>query len=101
VLVVLPDEVAAEVRGRVGIGSLDLLGEVDSGAQVDSTVTRPAVSPPAKGTAPTVRLDLQVGFGVIEVRRASDPRPFQDAGPFEDSFPEPPAPTAPTAPEAP
>jgi hypothetical protein len=98
VLVVLPDEVAAEVRGRVGIGSLDLLGEVDSGAQVDSTVTRPAVSPPAKGTAPTVRLDLQVGFGVIEVRRASDPRPFQDAGPFEDSFPEPPAPTAPEAP---
>jgi phage shock protein PspC (stress-responsive transcriptional regulator) len=100
ILVVLPDEVAADIRGRVGVGSLDLLGEVDSGAQVDSTVTRPAVTPPAEGEAPTVRLDLQTGFGVIEVRRASDPRPFQDAGPFEDSFPERERP-APTAPESP
>ena len=100
ILVVLPDEVAADIRGRVGVGSLDLLGEVDSGAQVESTVTRPAATPPAKGEAPTVRLDLQTGFGVIEVRRASDPRPFQDAGPFEDSFPERERP-APTAPESP
>ena len=100
VLVVLPDEVAADIRGRVGVGSLDLLGEVDSGAQVDSTVTRPAATRPAEGDAPTVRLDLQTGFGVIEVRRASDPRPFQEAGPFEDSFPERerPAPTAPASP---
>jgi phage shock protein PspC (stress-responsive transcriptional regulator) len=88
VLVVLPDEVAADIRGRVGVGSLDLLGEVDSGAQVDSTVTKPAATPPAKGDAPTVRLDLQTGFGVIEVRRASDPRPFHEAGPFEDNLPE-------------
>ena len=86
-LVVLPDEVAADVRGRVGVGSLDLLGEVDSGAQVDSTVTEPAAKPPAKGDAPTVRLDLQAGFGVIEVRRASDPRPFHEAGPFEEHLP--------------
>jgi phage shock protein PspC (stress-responsive transcriptional regulator) len=100
VLVVVPDEVAADIRGRVGVGSLDLLGEVDSGAQVDSTVTRPAATPPAEGVAPTVRLDLQTGFGVIEVRRASDPRPFQEAGPFEDSFPERERP-APTAPESP
>jgi phage shock protein PspC (stress-responsive transcriptional regulator) len=99
-LVVLPDEVAADVRGRVGVGSLDLLGEVDSGAQVDSTVTRPAAKPPAKGEAATVRLDLQTGFGVIEVRRASDPRSFHQAGPFEETFPEP-APPAPTAPESP
>ena len=102
ILVVLPDEVAADIRGRVGVGSLDLLGEVDSGAQVDSTVTKPAATPPDKGDAPTVRLDLQTGFGVIEVRRASDPRPFQEAGPFEDSFPEPPErPARPTAPESP
>jgi phage shock protein PspC (stress-responsive transcriptional regulator) len=101
-LVVLPDEVAADIRGRVGVGSLDLLGEVDSGAQVDSTVTRPAATRPAEGDAPTVRLDLQTGFGVIEVRRASDPRPFQEAGPFEDSFPErPERPARPTAPESP
>jgi hypothetical protein len=102
VLVVLPDEVAAEVRGRVGIGALDLLGHVDTGAQVDSSVTEPPVKAPAKGTAPIVRLDLQTGYGVIEVRRASDPRGLHDAGPFEDSFTSPtlPAPTTATT-EAP
>jgi phage shock protein PspC (stress-responsive transcriptional regulator) len=84
-LVVLPDEVAADVRGRVGVGSLDLLGHVDSGAQVDSTVTVPPAKAPAKGaTAPTVKLDLMAGYGVIEVRRASDPRSFHDTGPFDE-----------------
>ena len=91
VLVVIPDEVAAQVRGRVGVGSLDLLGHVDTGAQVDSTVTEPAAKPPAKGTAPTVELDVQAGYGVIEVRRASDPRPFHEAGPFEEDFVDRPA----------
>jgi phage shock protein PspC (stress-responsive transcriptional regulator) len=88
-LVVVPDEVAAEVRGRVGIGALDLLGHEDAGAQVDSTVTEPAVKKPAKGVAPTVKLDLMAGYGVIEVRRASDPRRFDDVGPFDNSFTEP------------
>ena len=86
VLVVLPDEVAAEVRGRVGVGAIDLLDHVESGAQVDSAVTDPAAKAPAEGAAPTVELDLMAGYGVIEVRRASDPRPFQVAGPFEDTF---------------
>ena len=81
-LVVLPDEVAAEVRGRVGVGSLDLLGHEDAGTQVDSTISEPAVKPPKEGDAPTVRLDLRSGYGVIEVRRISDPRPFDDVGPF-------------------
>jgi phage shock protein PspC (stress-responsive transcriptional regulator) len=88
-LVVVPDEVAAEIRGRVGVGNLDLLGHVDTGAQVDSTVTEPAVKAPAKGAAATVKLDLMAGYGVIEVRRASDPRRFQDAGPFDDTFSKP------------
>jgi hypothetical protein len=35
------------------------------------------------------------GYGVIEVRRASDPRSFQVAGPFEDTFSERTAPTTP------
>ena len=86
VLVVLPDEVAADVRGRVGVGAVDLLDHVESGAQVDSAVTEPAAKAPAEGAAPTVELDLMAGYGVIEVRRASDPRPFQVAGPFEDTF---------------
>jgi phage shock protein PspC (stress-responsive transcriptional regulator) len=84
-LVVVPDEVAADIRGRVGVGQVDLLGHVDTGAQVDSTVTEPAVKPPGKGAAPTVRLDLMAGYGVVEVRRSSDPRPFQEAGPFEET----------------
>jgi phage shock protein PspC (stress-responsive transcriptional regulator) len=90
-LVVLPDEVAAEVRGRVGVGSLDLLGHEDAGTQVDSTITEPAVKPPKEGDAATVRLDLRSGYGVIEVRRISDPRAFDDVGPF-DEVPAPPPP---------
>jgi hypothetical protein len=92
VLVVIPDEVAADVRGRVGVGSVDLLGHLESGAQLDSTVTEPASKPPAKGAAATVKLDLMAGYGVIEVRRASDPRPFQEAGPFEEPFGQQPVP---------
>src|SRR5215217_4785926 len=95
-LVVLPDEVAAEVRGRVGVGSLDLLGHEDTGTQVDSTITEPAVKPPKEGTAPTVRLDLRSGYGVIEVRRASDPRAFDDVGPFDERLTPPAAPTTET-----
>jgi phage shock protein PspC (stress-responsive transcriptional regulator) len=101
VLVVLPDEVAAEVRGRVGVGAIDLLDHVESGAQVDSAVTEPAAKAPADGAAPTVELDLMAGYGVIEVRRASDPRPFQVAGPFEDTFAGRPAPAPTTTTEAP
>ena len=97
-LVVLPDEVAADVRGRVGVGSLDLLGHEDAGAQVDSTIVEPAAKPPAKGAAPTVKLDLMTGYGVIEVRRASDPRSFHDVGPFDERLTDRPA--APTAPSA-
>jgi phage shock protein PspC (stress-responsive transcriptional regulator) len=94
-LVVLPDEVAAEVRGRVGVGSLDLLGHEDAGTQVDSTIVEPAVKPPKEGAAPTVRLDLRSGYGVIEVRRISDPRAFHDVGPFDERL-NPPAVPEPT-----
>jgi phage shock protein PspC (stress-responsive transcriptional regulator) len=97
VLVIVPDEAAAEMRGRVGIGSTNLLGHVETGAQVDSTVREPAAKAPARGAAaPTVRLDLQAGYGVVEVRRASDPRAFQEVGRFEDSFGERAVPTVPT-----
>jgi hypothetical protein len=101
-LVVLPDEVAANVRGRVGVGSLDLLGHVDSGAQVDSTVTVPPAKAPAKGAAaPTVKLDLMAGYGVIEVRRASDPRSFHDSGPFDEPAARPAVPLTTVPAEAP
>jgi phage shock protein PspC (stress-responsive transcriptional regulator) len=98
-LVVVPDEVAARVRGRVGVGNLDLLGHQDAGAQVDSTINEPPAKAPAKGAvAPTVDLDLQAGYGVIEVRRASDARSIEDVGPFDRRAVPTPAPTAPEAP---
>jgi hypothetical protein len=93
-LVVVPDEVAARVRGRVGVGGLDLLGHVDNGVQVDSTVDVPPVKAPAKGAvAPSVDLDLIAGYGVVEVRRASDPRALDEVGPFDQRLPEPAPPT--------
>jgi phage shock protein PspC (stress-responsive transcriptional regulator) len=79
-LVVVPDEVAVQVRGRVGVGLLDLLGQEEPGAQIDTTVSEPPTRPPARGTAPTVELDLMAGYGVVEVRRASDPRPLDEVG---------------------
>jgi hypothetical protein len=88
-LVVVPDEVAVDARGRVGIGALDLLGEEEPGAQLDTSVNRPPTRPPARGaTAPTVELDLMAGYGLIELRRASDPRPFDEVGEI-DQIPEP------------
>ena len=41
------------------------------------------------------------GYGVIEVRRASDPRSFHDVGPFDQTFTAPAAPTIPVPAEAP
>ena len=81
-LVVVPDEVTADVRGRAGLGNLDLFesGDEDWGVQVDSSVTQPPTKAPKAGAAPTVRLDLHVGYGLVEVRRASDPRPLSQVG---------------------
>jgi phage shock protein PspC (stress-responsive transcriptional regulator) len=74
VLVVVPDEVAVELHGRVGVGGVDLLGRVDQGVQVDSAASAPPVrASDDELQAGSVRLDLHVGYGVVQVRRASDP----------------------------
>jgi len=93
-LVVVPDEVTADVRGRAGVGNLDLFetGDEDWGVQVDSSVTQPPVEAPKAGAAPTVRLDVHVGYGLVEVRRASDPRPLTQVGRHGDVAPPPPTP---------
>jgi hypothetical protein len=65
--------------------------------QVDSTVTQPPTKAPKAGTAPTVRLDAHVGYGLVEVRRASDPRPLSQVG--RSGPVPPPAPVPPTTPE--
>jgi phage shock protein PspC (stress-responsive transcriptional regulator) len=95
-LVVVPDDVTAEVHGRAGLGNLDLFetGDQDWGVQVDSTVTRPPTKAPKAGAAPTVRLDAHVGYGLVEVRRASDPRPLGQVG--RTGPVPPPAPALPT-----
>jgi phage shock protein PspC (stress-responsive transcriptional regulator) len=95
-LVVVPDEVTAVVRGRAGVGNLDLFetGDEDWGVQVDSTVTQAPTKAPKGGAAATVRLDLHVGYGLVEVRRASDPRPLTQVGRHG-----PVAPPTPTVPE--
>jgi phage shock protein PspC (stress-responsive transcriptional regulator) len=95
-LVVVPDDVTAEVHGRAGLGNLDLFetGDQDWGVQVDSTVTQPPTKAPKAGAAPTVRLDAHVGYGLVEVRRASDPRPLSQVG--RSGPVPPPAPALPT-----
>jgi len=81
-LVVVPDEVTADVRGRAGVGNLDLFetGDEDWGVQVDSSVTQAPTKAPKDGAAAAVRLDVHVGYGLVEVRRASDPRPLTQVG---------------------
>jgi len=93
-LVVVPDEVTADVRGRAGVGNLDLFetGDEDWGVQVDSSVTQPPIEAPKAGAAPTVRLNVHVGYGLVEVRRASDPRPLTQVGRHGDVAPLPPTP---------
>jgi phage shock protein PspC (stress-responsive transcriptional regulator) len=90
-LVVVPDEVTADVHGRAGVGNLDLFetGDEDWGVQVDTSVTQPPTKAPKAGAAPTVRLDVHVGYGLVEVRRASDPRPFGQVGRTGDVAPPP------------
>jgi phage shock protein PspC (stress-responsive transcriptional regulator) len=81
-LVVVPDEVTADVRGRAGVGNLDLFetGQEDWGVQVDSSVAQAPTKAPKGGAAATVWLDAHVGYGLVEVRRASDPRPLTQVG---------------------
>jgi phage shock protein PspC (stress-responsive transcriptional regulator) len=75
VLVVVPDDVALELHGRTGVGGVDLLGRVDRGVQVDSAASAPPLpAADEERGAGSVRLDLHVGYGVVEVRRAGDPR---------------------------
>jgi phage shock protein PspC (stress-responsive transcriptional regulator) len=81
-LVVVPDEVTADVRGRAGVGNLDLFetGQEDWGVQVDSSVAQAPTKAPKGGATATVWLDAHVGYGLVEVRRASDPRPLTQVG---------------------
>lgn len=64
--VLLPDDVSVEVDAEARAGELHVLGQVDEGIGPDvRRVSRRA------GASGTVRLDLEVGAGMIEVRRGT------------------------------
>jgi phage shock protein PspC (stress-responsive transcriptional regulator) len=66
-LVLVPDDVAVEVTGRVGAGEAIAFDRSRSGVGVN---LRAGISAPADAAvAPTLTLDLSVGLGKIEVRR--------------------------------
>lgn len=79
VLVQLPADVGARVRGEAGLGEVDLPGQpVGSGTGPGSRtvsgglgVETSTVSRPRAARAGTVDLDLSVGVGTVEVRRAA------------------------------
>jgi phage shock protein PspC (stress-responsive transcriptional regulator) len=72
IVVVVPDDAPVELRGRVGIGSVTLLGRTEQGARVDTSRTEGPLRP-RKGDPPgRLTLDLHLGYGVIEIHRASE-----------------------------
>jgi phage shock protein PspC (stress-responsive transcriptional regulator) len=77
IVVIVPDDAPVQLRGRSGIGGVELLGHTDTGAQVDS-VRVAGASVARKGGPPgLLTLDLHVGYGVIEVHRAAE-LPLED-----------------------
>ena len=78
-VVVVPDDAPVDLRGRVGVGGVRLLGQdaglfgrdPDQGVRVESTLIEGA-SKPRRGDPPgRLTLDLHAGYGVIEVFRTS------------------------------
>ena len=75
VYVALPPQYAVEIDGRVRLGRLDVLGRSSNGFDLNRLTSR-------SGTGGTIRLDLDVGIGEVEVR---DYNPFY--GRFADPLP--------------
>ena len=70
--VIVPNGVAVQVRERAAIGGTDVLGDRQGGVSVDrsSIVAGATGATGASGEPASLHLDLQVGIGTIEVRRA-------------------------------
>ena len=64
-LVTVPEDVALEIDARAGVGEVNVLGERDEGAGADERITVAGPTP----DAPLLKLDADVGFGYLEVRR--------------------------------
>jgi predicted membrane protein len=66
IVAIVPENVAVEVDGEVGAGDLLVFGRDWSGIGIDEQVVRPG----PEGAGRLV-LDLHVGLGQVEVRRAA------------------------------
>lgn len=64
--VTVPDEVAVELDARVGMGQVDAFGSASSGVGVSRTQDYPG-----EADGGTLRLDIEMGFGNVEVDRAA------------------------------
>jgi phage shock protein PspC (stress-responsive transcriptional regulator) len=64
-VITVPDDVALEIDAHAGVGEIDLLGDRDDGIDVDRTLNVAG----STADAPLLRLEADVGFGAIEVRR--------------------------------
>ena len=71
-LVVVPADAGLDLTGHVGFGDIRVFGSSDGGIDIDRTFTTTGST--------TFVLDLDVGFGQIEIVRAGD----RAAGPFFD-----------------
>lgn len=67
IVVTVPPDVDVTVRGQAGLGGLDLFGTSNGGFGADQTVTDLGSDGAGGGT---LNLDLEAGFGHLEVRRA-------------------------------
>lgn len=93
IVLVLPEDVDVEIIGRVGAGEMDLLDSRDDGVGLSRTVVDEV-----DGSDARLTIDVNVGFGTIEVDRRSG---TDDTPPSPDELPEPDAPMSPTEPQEP
>jgi phage shock protein PspC (stress-responsive transcriptional regulator) len=81
VLVDVPDDVNVTATARAGAGEVALFGTEGSGLGV----TRNEALATLGDDAPTIELDVQVGFGTVDVRAVTADRPARDDGTDLDS----------------
>jgi len=65
VVVTVPEDVALEIDARAGVGEVNVLGDRDEGAGAHELVTISG----STEDAPVLKLDADVAFGYLEVRR--------------------------------
>jgi Cell wall-active antibiotics response 4TMS YvqF len=69
IVVIAPSEVPFQLHGRVAAGEVQALGRTESGTNVDVTITDSTTAGGYAEAGTTLRLDLRVALGEIEVQR--------------------------------